>query len=495
MSGPDTAVLVGMTGINKSFGPVTACDEAYVSAGAGRITAIVGANGAGKSTLVNVLCGVVSPDAGNILINGQIRRIRNPREASSFGIGLVAQRPFLVGELTGLENCALVLGGLPNGKLRKRLEKAAERIGFRVPLTEKVEWLSPARRQELDILRLLARDVRVMVLDEPTSVISPVETRALLDALKRLAEDGKAILYVSHKLDEVLEIADTIFVMNEGKTAAKLNRSEATPRKLVRLIAGEDLPEPPARKPAAAPRRALEVEGLCTEPVEGRVALDELSFRVRRCEVFGVAGVAGNGQRELAETLAGLVRPRWGAIKFGGASIHPAGERLGWVAYVPEDADADGLVGSMSLCENLLLGAPWQGAFFGRSALSARAAQIAREFDIAGDPWAPVRALSGGNHMKALLAREFDRGAPLLVISSPAAGLDVRASAMLASHIRGARDKGAAIVLISYDLDELFQLADRIGVLWRGRFVAEWSTEKTSREEVLRVMISGARAE
>jgi len=496
MSSADTALLVGMTGIRKSFGPVTACDKAFVTVGAGGITAVVGANGAGKSTLVNILCGVVSADAGDILVDGQIRTVRGPRDAAALGIGLVAQRPFLVGELTGIENCALALGALPTRKLREHLEAIAERIGFRVALAEKVQRFSPAQRQQLDILRLLARNVRVMVLDEPTSVLSPVETRALLDALKRLAGEGKAILYVSHKLDEVLEIADTIFVMSAGKTVAKLSRAEATPEKLVRLIAGADLPGPVRRVRAESPRKGgLEVDGLCTWPAEGTVALDELSFNVRRGEVFGVAGVAGNGQRELAEALAGLVRPRWGEMRFDDRPVRSTGERFDWVAYVPEDTDADGLVGSMALCENLLLGAHRQDAFFTRRSLAARARGIASEFEIVADPWTPVGTLSGGNRMKALLAREFNRAAPLLVICSPAAGLDVKAAAMLGAHIRRSRDKGAAVVLISYDLDELFELADRIGVLWRGRFVAEWPKGMTSREEVLRVMISGARAE
>jgi len=492
MNKTDTNLLIAMTGVCKRYGAVVACDEAFISIGVGRVTAIVGANGAGKSTLVNILCGLVNPDAGNILVRGQIRKFHNPREAASFGIGLVAQKPNLVGEMTALENCALALGGVANGKLRARVEKAAKRIGFKVPLDEKVDSLSPAQRQELDVLRLLAGDARVMVLDEPTSMLSPIETRILLDGLKKLAADGKAILYVSHKLSEVMEIADSVYVMSEGCTVAHLAGSEVTTEKLVRLIAGGDLPETnESPKRGEKPGKGLVVENVSTRAGDGKIALDGISFEVRRGRVFGVAGVAGNGQRELAEVLAGITPYSKGKMTFEDELVRATGARFSWVAYVPEDMEADGLVITMPLCENLALGAG--GGFPGRRELPSLAAVAIGEFDIRGDPWSPVSALSGGNRMKVLLAREFGKHAPLLVVSSPAAGLDVRAAAEMAAHIREARDGGTSVVLISCDLDELFELSDYIGVLWRGRFAARWPADKTSRDKVLGVMISGAK--
>jgi len=498
MSNPHTPELVTMTGITKRFGPVVACDGAEFAARQGAVTAVVGANGAGKSTLVGILCGVVRADSGAITFEGRPARIRSVQDAARRGIALVAQRPLVVGELTGLENCALSLGGPAGPRLREALESTARRFGFDAPLDCRMDHASPAQRQRLDVLRMLARDPRVMVFDEPTSALSPDAADRLLAAMRRLAEAGKTVVLVSHKLGEVLRVADSIYCMSGGRTVAKMASSDTSADELARLIAGDQVAEHAAAVKVSVPAGGLDVNRLCAGDGRTGVSLRDISFQAARGEIFGVAGVAGNGQTELADVLAGLLRPSAGEISFDGAPVVPCGKRFDWVAYVPEDVDGRGLAIEMSLAENLLLGCARRRGMRWRLS-PARLKRLADEamggFGIVGVAEAPVRTLSGGNRMKALLAREFARRAPLMVAVSPAAGLDVRAAAHFAEHLMNARERGATVILISYDLDQIFQLADRVGALARGKLVGPWTTRETSARVVTRAMITGTVAQ
>jgi simple sugar transport system ATP-binding protein len=470
--------LLSCRGLTKRFASPAATDgEASVLANdavdldlhAGRIHALLGENGAGKSTLMSMLSGWLKPDAGTLAHGGAPLALGSPAAAMRAGIGMVHQRFSLVEALTGAENLALADGGLVS---TRRAEELARRYGLALDPARRVADMSMGERQRLEILKLLARDARILILDEPTSVLAPAEISGLCAILRRLADQGRAVVLITHKLSEIAGAADEVSVLRRGRMIARnLPRDPALAdgwdmAALSRLMVGRDVPAVAERAPHAAGETVLRVRGLCGRAgADGRPAFADVDFEVARGEVFAVVGVAGNGQEALAAALGLMDRPARGAFT---VLDRPPDRDL--VAYVPEDRHGAATVPGLSLAENMLLSTTGsRGAVLGRKA-GTRAAQKAIEAlnVTASGVWAQARELSGGNLQKFILARELSKGAPLLVVEQPTQGLDVLAvSDVHAAILRAAED--AAVVLVTGDPAEALALARRVAVIYRGR--------------------------
>jgi simple sugar transport system ATP-binding protein len=465
--------------VHKRFGAIEACRGATVRVARGEIHALVGENGAGKSTLVRVLGGLVHPDRGEIRVRGAAVGPMTPARAIALGIGIVHQHFMLVPALSVVEN--VVLGREPVRKGRLDLSKAkaelaalAGRFGMQVDPDRRVEHLSVGEAQRVEILKVLWRGADILVLDEPTAVLSPPEARELYRVVRSLTDSGKTCLVITHKLDEVMAASRRLTVLRRGQTVAELETSAATPEAIARAMVGRDvvLPGRPARTQPAG-EVLLEARDLQV----GR-ALRGVSLSVRAGEILGVAGVEGNGQTELALALAGLLRPVGGQIHGGLAAGH-----------IPEDRLARGLVLDFTLEENLILGR--QRQLWGTAA-HAEARRALGEWDIRpADPGATARTLSGGNQQKLVVARELARGARVIIAAQPTRGVDIGAVAEIHRRLLEAREAGAAILLLSAELSELLALADRIIVLYKGRIVAEFDDHAAS-EEALGIAMTGA---
>lgn len=488
--------VVELRGIVKAFPGVVANAGIDLAIAPGEVLALLGENGAGKSTLMQVLAGLYRPDAGTILIDGAPADLRSPGDAIARGIGMVHQHFRLVESFTVTEN--VLLGwGQPRFLLRPatdhaRVAQIAAAHGLAVEPRAAVRQLSVGERQRVEILKMLYRDARVLVLDEPTAVLTPQEVAPLFAAVRRIVADGRAVVFISHKLDEVLAIADRIVVLRAGRVAGEVRPGQTTARALARLMVGHEVDRPP--RPAAAPgATVLELRGVDATGDHGRRVLHAISLTVRAGEIVGVAGVAGNGQRELAEVVAGLRPPSAGEVRLDGAGIGHLDPRARWrlgVAYVPEDRLAEGLVGAFPLTENAVLrdyARPpvGRGPLFDRAAARARAAAIVERFQVrAPHVDVTVRHLSGGNQQRLLVGRETWRSPRVLVAMHPTRGLDVDATAAVHRLLLGLRAQGVAMLLLSESLDELFALADRIVVLHRGRVAGERPAATATREEI-----------
>jgi simple sugar transport system ATP-binding protein len=422
--------------------------------------------------------------------------LRSPGDAIARGIGMVHQHFRLVESFTVTEN-VLLGGGQPRFLLRPvidhaRVAQIAAAHGLAVEPRAAVRQLSVGERQRVEILKMLYRDARVLILDEPTAVLTPQEVAPLFAAVRRIAGEGRAVVFISHKLDEVLTIADRIVVLRAGRVAGEARPEETTPRALARLMVGHDVERPP-RVAAAPGATVLELRGIDATGDRGVRALHAVSLAVRAGEIVGVAGVAGNGQRELAEVVAGLRPPDAGEVRLDGASIGRLDPRARWrlgIAYVPEDRLAEGLVGSFPLTENAVLrdyARPpvGRGPLFDRAAARAHAAALVERFQVrAPHVDVPVRHLSGGNQQRLLVGRETWRSPRVLVAMHPTRGLDVDATAAVHRLLLGLRARGVAVLLLSESLDELFALADRLVVLHRGRVAGERPAAAATREEI-----------
>jgi simple sugar transport system ATP-binding protein len=457
---------------------------------AGEIHALLGENGAGKSTLVHVLAGLVRPDAGRLALGGREVELSRygPAQAARAGVGLVPQHSRLVPALTVLENlclgpagAALAAGGgwlFRPGPARREAEALARRFGLAVPLDRPAQDLSVGERQRAEILRALGRGARLLILDEPTSVLTPGEAEALFASLRELRASGRAIVFISHKLAEVEALADRISVLRRGRVVARLAVGEASARELGRLMLGRDLP-PLERPPAPTPSRAplLELRGLCAPGFSEASRLRELDLAVRGGEIAGVVGIDGNGQRELEEVLAGVRRPTAGEVRVRGQRVplRPRALRRAGLAHLSGDRESAGMVPGLSLYENFALkGSHDDRRFFRRGWADWRAARAAtraalERFSILpGDPDADVASLSGGNAQKLAVARELDGDPSVLVAVNPTRGLDVGATRFVHERLLERRGAGAAVLVISTELDEVLALADRCVALVRG---------------------------
>jgi len=483
---PPGAPLVEVRGVSKRYGPVLANDQVDLTLRGGEVHALLGENGAGKSTLSKIIYGFTRPDAGAVRVAGEPAALRSPRDARALGIGMVFQNFMLIPAMTVLENIALFLTDLPAVVRREavaaRIRAFGERFGLHVDPSALVRQLSVGDQQKVEILKLLLARARVLILDEPTKVLAPHEVEALFRVFAALKAEGYAILFITHKLREVLACADRITVMRQGRVAGGFGPGEADAGALVRLMFGEagpvgdEAPAGPEARPAAA-GPILELLGASARAVGSETALTGLDLCVRAGEIVGVAGVSGSGQKELGDLILGL-RPLSGGSKRlcgeDASSWSIARMREAGVAFVPEDPLVMAAVPGMSVRENLYLGTGRRyrkGAGVRWRALEAAMAESFRAlaFPVPRlDP--PIGALSGGNLQRVVIAREMAHRPRLIVALYPTRGLDVRSAASVRDLLRRARDGGGGVLLISEDLDELAELADRLFVLYAGAF-------------------------
>jgi simple sugar transport system ATP-binding protein len=497
-----------MRGITKRYPGVVANDHIDLEVRPGEIHALLGENGAGKSTLMNILYGLATPDEGEILLDGQAAHITGPSDAIQRGISMVHQHFMLVPVLTVAENILLGKETMANAvfldrsEARQRIRELGARFGFEIDPDERVGRLSVGWQQRVEILKALYRDARILVLDEPTAVLTPQETKEIFAVLQRLAEEGHSIIFISHKLYEVLEIADRITVIRRGKVVGERLPSETDEDDLAELMVGREVQLTVDRGTSNPAEVVLDVKDLHVRNDRGREVVNGVSFQVRAGEILGLAGVAGNGQDELIEAITGLRRPNGGRIELNGKDVTNAGPRElheQGVSFVPADRHRYGLVLSYPLTDNLVLtdyyAAPYaKGIVRDDDAIAARAEEAIAQFDIR-TPSAKVNAstLSGGNQQKCVVAREFDRDLELVVLDQPTRGLDVGSVEFIHRQTIAKRDAGTAVLLVSAELDEVLELSDRIGVMYRGRLVTIVDGPTASREDVGLLMATGGR--
>ncbi|WP_075336208.1 ABC transporter ATP-binding protein [Archangium gephyra] len=478
--------------------------------GTGEVIALVGENGAGKSTLMNVLYGLYQADSGEVLVKGQPVRLRSPRDAIAQGIGMVHQHFMLVPTLTVAEN--VVLGREPSRWGRMDMDRACqevaatcERFGFKLDPRARVDTLSVGSQQKVEIVKALHRGAQVLILDEPTAVLTPQESDDLFRVARGLAAGGRTVVFISHKLREVLSVAERVAVMRRGRLVAEVRAANTRPEELAALMVGESR-VPQAEAQAYHPpggEKLLEAKELRARGEDGRPALQGVSLEVHAGEIVGIAGVDGNGQRELAEVLTGLRTLEGGAGTLLGApltGLTPAEARRRGVGHVPEDRLWRAVVKAMTVEENVALGrqaqAPFarglQVDFAGRR---ERTTALLKAFDVRPpDPEVPLQALSGGNQQKVVVARELDAVPKLLVVVQPTRGLDIGAVGQVQAKLREARDKGAGVLLVSLDLEEVLALADRIYVFFEGRITGTFTRPEFDEREIGRRML-GTRGE
>jgi general nucleoside transport system ATP-binding protein len=489
---PSEPPIIELREITKRFPGVLANDRISLNVRAGEIHALVGENGAGKTTLMSILYGLYQPDAGQVLWQGRPVEIRNPSVALQLGIGMVHQHFMLIPPFTVLEN--VILGAEParagvvaQAQARDAVLRLARQNGFDLDPDARVETLSVGEQQRVEILKVLYRGARLLILDEPTAVLVPQEVRELFQSLRRLREQGRTIIFISHKLDEVLEIADRITVLRQGRVIDTVDAASATPAALAEMMVGRPvlLRAPRSSGRPGAPR--LEVQDLSVEGEQGRLSVHDVSFHVRAGEVYAIAGVQGNGQSELVEAIVGLRRAAAGRILLEDRDITTlsvAGRRTAGVAHIPEDRQRRGLVLGMSIRENLALGHHRREAFSGRFLLDERAVdrfadRCLSDYDIRVPGLGiPALALSGGNQQRLVVAREFAFTPTLLIAAQPTRGLDVGATEFVYRKLVQIKEQGLAVLLVSLDLDEVLALADRIAVLYNGRIAGEVRREE-----------------
>jgi simple sugar transport system ATP-binding protein len=491
--------------VTKRFGAVLANDHLNITIDSGTIHAIVGENGAGKSTAMRIAYGFYTADSGEIVVNGEPRAIRAPRDAIALGIGMVHQHFMLVRPMTVAEN--IVLGAEPGSAMALDLRKAAaairalsEEFRLTVDPDATVESLSVGQQQRVELLKALYRRAELLILDEPTAVLTPQEVEEFFSILSRMRSQGKTVVIITHKLSEVLAISDRVTVMRDGRVVGNLKTSETSAAELARLMVGREVLLRVEKSPAHPGPNVLTIRNLSVQRVNG------VSFDVRAGEIVGIAGVEGNGQTELIEALAGLVPQSQvsGTISFNGRDLRTLDARrrreIG-VAHVPEDRHRRGLLLEFTLSENAILGVHYRppaasgvGAMLlDRHAIDRRADLVIREFDVRPpNPALPARALSGGNQQKLIIGREFELPPVLLLISQPTRGVDIGAIEFIHRKIIGMRDAGCAILLVSAELEEVTALADRLLVLHNGRIAGEVDPSVATAEEI-GLLMTGAR--
>lgn len=492
-----------LRGITKRFGLFTANDRISIEVRPGEIHALLGENGAGKSTLMNVLYGLYQPDEGEIVVGGEVQHFRGPGDAMAAGIGMVHQHFMLVPVFTVAENVMLghestkFAGALDLASARAHVREVAERFGFEVDPDAVVEDLPVGVQQRVEIIKALSRDAKVLVFDEPTAVLTPQETDDLMQIMRQLRNDGTAIVFITHKLREVREVADRITVIRHGKVVAEASPEDST-NELASLMVGRAV-ELKVQKDAPKPREGgLKISGLTIADGTGNVVVDRVDLEVRPGEILAIAGVQGNGQTELAESLVGLQTVTAGEITLNGDTLVGRSVKHiidAGVGFVPEDRIEDGLVASFSVAENLMLNRTSDAEFVSagtirRGALNAFAEAKITEYDIrTRGPQAPAGSLSGGNQQKVVIARELSRDLSLLVASQPTRGVDVGSIEFIHTRIVEARDAGVPVVLVSTELDEVSALADRIAVMYKGSIIGIVPGNAT--RETLGLMMAG----
>jgi general nucleoside transport system ATP-binding protein len=476
-------VELELRGITKRFGPLVANDQISLSVAPGQVHALLGENGAGKSTLMNVLFGLIKPDEGAIYIDGKAASFHSPKDAIAAGIGMVHQHFMLVPVFTVAENVTLGIeqagktGLLDRGKTRRDVRELSHLYGLDVDPDALVEDLPVGIQQRVEIVKALVREAKVLILDEPTAVLTPAESEELFRIVRQLRDGGTSIIFISHKLKEVQSIADTITVLRRGKVVGT-RTPPATEDDLATLMVGRDVQLRVSKDAARPGEVVLDVDEIFVAAHQDRMGVDGLSLQVRAGEILAVAGVQGNGQTELCEALLGLRPTLAGSVKLNGRDLTHASPRdrlRAGIAYIPEDRKEDGLVGSFSVAENLILDLYDRKPF--ASGVNLKLGEIAKnaaaritEFDVrTGSAATPAGTLSGGNQQKVILARELGREHKVLIASQPTRGLDVGSIEFVHRRIVEQRDHGVAVVIVSSELDEIYALADRIAVMYEGK--------------------------
>jgi general nucleoside transport system ATP-binding protein len=504
------AAAVELRGITKRFPGVVANDDVHFEAAAGEVHALLGENGAGKSTLSNILTGLYRPDEGEILIDGEPVEFHSPRDALEAGVSMVHQHFRLVPPFTVAENVIL---GDHRGEGRKlmvhprRIERRVAELGQRYRMAvdprARIWQLSLGEQQRVEILKALYRQARILILDEPTAVLTPQEAESLFETLRVMADEGRTIVFISHKLHEVKAVSDRVTVLRAGRNVATVGTADATQHSLAALMVGRDIAMAErVERAIELGEPVLQVEDLWAAGDRGGDALRGIGLTVRAGEIVAIAGVAGNGQRELAETVTGMRPPTRGRVVVEGRGLRGGDAReaiRAGVAHVPEDRLHTGVAPSLSIASNVVLksyrgGHMAKGPLLKLRAIREHAAGLIHRYDVrGGSPELPARQLSGGNLQKVVLAREFHGGPRVLVVASPTRGLDVAAIETVHRYLREAASSGVGILLISEDLDEILALADRVAVIYEGEIVGEVDAGEATVEEVGLLMAGGGR--
>jgi simple sugar transport system ATP-binding protein len=500
---PTGSPAVELRGITKRFPGVVANHDIHLAVSPGTIHAIVGENGAGKSTLMKILYGMYRPDEGEILVNGSSVHFSAPNQAIRAGIGMVHQHFMLADNFTVQENVVLGaerLAGIGAGA-RNKIQQISDQYGLDINPDELMEDLGVGDRQRVEILKVLYRGARIIILDEPTAVLVPQEVEELFGNLRELTREGLTVIFISHKLDEVLSVADAITVIRRGTTVASVDPATVTARDLATLMVGAELPSPEVRESTVTDVPALTVDALTVRTVAGRALVDNVSFTIHKGEVLGIAGVEGNGQAELVEAIMGM-RPATGTVALGEEALSTLGTRRrreAGLGYIPEDRHRHGLLLDAPLWENRMLGHQTQapnatGPLLNIGGARRDTERIVEQYDVR-TPGIDVAAdaLSGGNQQKLIVGREMSHAPKVLIAAHPTRGVDVGAQAAIWDHIRQARRDGMGVLLISADLDELIGLSDSLKVIYRGRMIAE-ADPATVTPEQLGLAMTGARA-
>lgn len=489
--------MLELKNITKTFGSVTANNDVSIKIEKGTIHAIVGENGAGKSTIMRIAYGFYTADSGEILIDGKPVSIKNPHDAIALGIGMVHQHFMLVDTMTVAEN--IILGAETGGAVNLDLEQANRNIlalsnELRLGVNPKdyIEDISVGAQQRVELLKALYRKADLLILDEPTAVLTPQETEDFFQILRRMREQGKTIVIITHKLEEVLAISDNVTVMRDGKVIGEVKTAETNAKELARMIVGRDVLLRVEKTDASPRDTVLRVENLTVRGKHG-AALSDVSFEVRAGEIVGIAGIEGNGQTELIEAIAGLTPIEEGSITLSGAEISKLSVRkrteMG-IAHIPEDRHKRGLLLDSDLEENTILGTHYRtpvttSGFLNNAVIETKTREIIQNFDVR-PPKAelPAKALSGGNQQKLIIGREFALNPKLLLVSQPTRGVDIGAIEFIHRKLIGLRDAGSAILLVSAELEEVTALADRLLVFYKGKIVGEVNPKTSSNEEI-----------
>ncbi|MCJ8013301.1 ABC transporter ATP-binding protein [Paenibacillus sp. KQZ6P-2] len=499
--------VVELKQITKRFPGIVANDSISLKLQKGEIHALLGENGAGKSTLMNIVFGLYQPDEGSIELNGKPVMIDSPNKAIELGIGMVHQHFKLVKPFTVTEN--IVLGMEPK-KMGIQLDyktsvakikKLSDQYGLKVDPNARIQDISVGMQQRVEILKTLYRGANILIFDEPTAVLTPQEISELMAIMKRLVEEGKSIILITHKLKEIMQISDTVTIIRRGKVIDTVKTAETNPNELAEKMVGRNVSFKVDKKPAEPKGTVLEVKDLTLKNKDGIGVLNGLNLKVRAGEILGIAGVDGNGQSELIEALTGLGHVDSGNIELNGKDITNKSPRQiteSGVSHIPEDRHKHGLVLDFSMSENMVLETYYQapynkGGFLNKGAIDKQATRLIEQFDVRTPSIeTKARSLSGGNQQKAIIAREIDKKPDLLIAAQPTRGLDVGAIEFVQKQLVAQRDQGKAVLLISFELDEIINVSDRIAVIYEGQIVGEVLPEQTNDQE-LGLMMAGSK--
>lgn len=501
--------LVSMRGIEKTFVGVKANSDVDLDLERGEVHTLLGENGAGKSTLMNILSGLYTVDSGAIVINGEPRVFRSPRDAIRAGIGMVHQHFMLVPTLSVWENVALGLEDQPflldKGRVIERVGDIQKRYGIHVDPLAPVWQLSIGEQQRVAIIKTLYRSADILILDEPTSVLTPQETRALFRTIRQITAEGHGVIFISHKLDEVMDISDRITVLRKGKKVATVNVKDVTKESLAEMMVGRRVVFQIGKTLQNPGRVILEARELVVRGDRGRVRVDHFSLDVRQREILGLAGVSGNGQEELCDALAGIRKTEKGSVRVDGYELVGKSTRefqKRGISYIPADRIGTGLVTGMNLRENIALRKYWRKEFtrfrffIHWENIAGRTGQLVERYSVVNPGLGfPARMLSGGNLQKLMLARELSDDPRVVIAVQPTWGLDVSATLFVRETLLEQRDKGAGVLLVSDDLEEILSLSDRIAVIHNGRLMGIVEDPDSVTEEQMGLMMAGTRLE